>query len=111
MNAKAELLEVLESTAKPLWAAVLVESDESETTVYEVKALLLEDYTEEQWEEFLKALDYEYAEGYGTQYLFGFVMLVDGTWLERYEYDGAERWDHKKPPQLAKLLKLTEPRS
>ena len=43
-------------------------------------------------------LDFEYDSGYGTQHLYGTVWLSDGTWFERREYDGSERWMHVKPP-------------
>ena len=31
---------------------------------------------------------------------FGVVWLTDGSWLERYEYDGAENWELKKLPTI-----------
>ena len=39
-----------------------------------------------------------YDNGYGTQCLYGNVVYKDGTWLERWEYDGSEGWSHKSCP-------------
>lgn len=39
-----------------------------------------------------------YDSGYGTQYVYGFIVFTDGTWLERMEYDGSEWWDNKRCP-------------
>lgn len=49
-------------------------------------------------EAILAFLDREYDSGYGRQELDGTIWLKDGTWLERYEYDGSERWEHKAVP-------------
>jgi len=49
--------------------------------------------------EFYKALaEIDYDNGYGTQELFGVIVLNNNGWLERYEYDGSECWVHKVPP-------------
>lgn len=34
----------------------------------------------------------DYNNGYGSQELFGVIAFKDGSWLERYEYDGSEKW-------------------
>lgn len=46
----------------------------------------------------LPALNVEYDDGWGGQWLFGIVVFSDGTWLERGEYDGSEWWEHKQLP-------------
>jgi hypothetical protein len=51
-------------------------------------------------DELLKQLDFEYDNGYGMQYLFGYIWYADGTWSERHEYGGAEGWEHKSCPPL-----------
>ena len=56
----------------------------------------------DEWEEFLSKLDKEYDNDYGSQELFGIVWFEDDTWLERYEYDGSEHWEHKKLPEIPK---------
>ena len=49
-----------------------------------------------------------YYSGYGSQELFGTVMLSDGTWLTRSVYDGSEEWEHHKAPETPKWVKLTQ---
>ncbi len=39
-----------------------------------------------------------YDNGYGRQELYGNVWLKDGTWLARFEYDGAESWEQIVKP-------------
>lgn len=57
------------------------------------RAILKSNRTLEDEEEFLNILEsINYNEDYGMQELFGNVVFKDGTWLERYEYDGSERW-------------------
>jgi hypothetical protein len=51
-------------------------------------------------EEVLPKLDFDYNNGYGSQELYGTIWFSDGTWSERYEYDGSERWDYKVCPDL-----------
>lgn len=46
-------------------------------------------------EEVLPKLDFEYDDGYGHQQLYGNIWFSDGTWSEREEYDGSERWEYR----------------
>lgn len=63
-------------------------------------------YTEQEYEDFLKSLDFEYDSGYGGQELFGTIWFLDGTWSDRGEYDGSEWWEHHEVPEIpAKLLR------
>lgn len=57
-------------------------------------------YTSDEREECLRWLDFEYDDGFGGQYLDGTIWLADGTWVERLEYDGSERWRHVERPPL-----------
>lgn len=41
-----------------------------------------------------------YDSGFGGQYLFGWIVFKDDTWLERNEYDGSEWWEYKEMPTL-----------
>ena len=50
-------------------------------------------------------LDFEYDNGYGSQELYGHIWYTDGTWSERYEYNGDERWVHKSCPALPERIK------
>lgn len=61
-------------------------------------------YSPDDMECFLRALDFEYDEGYGAQELYGMVWLNDGSWLERREYDGSEAWEHKNCPKIPSEL-------
>lgn len=55
--------------------------------------------------EFYESLrNINYDSGYGTQYVYGFIVFTDGTWLERSEYDGAEWWDSKRCPMFTDLV-------
>lgn len=40
----------------------------------------------------LDFLNFSYDEGFGMQYIYGYILFSDGSWLERREYDGAEWW-------------------
>ena len=57
-------------------------------------------YTTGTLEEILPLLDFDYDSGFGTQELFGTIWFADGSWADRYEYDGSEWWDHHTPPAL-----------
>lgn len=52
-------------------------------------------------ERFWLLADVEYDEDYGDQEVAAdlLVVLRDGTWLERHEYDGRERWEHRHSPE------------
>jgi len=55
---------------------------------------------------FLESLDFEYNNGYGEQELYGTIWFEDGTWADRWEYDGAEGWKLVMLPQIPLYLKL-----
>lgn len=67
--------------------------------------LLPENYSPEAYASFLNSLDFEYDSGYGGQYLAGLIWYTDGSWSERYEYDGSECWDYKCYPPIPPELK------
>lgn len=46
-------------------------------------------------EEVLPKLDFDYNNDYGSQELYGTIWFSDGTWSERYEYDGSEWWEYR----------------
>lgn len=62
-------------------------------------------HTQEEFDAFMDALDFEYDNGYGTQELHGLVWLSNGTWLSRYEYDGSECWVLNSLPKIPEELK------
>ena len=74
---------------------------------------LYKNYTEQEYNEFLKQLDFLYDDGYGTQYLFGTIWYDDDSWSERHEYDGSECWEYKSPSPIPtrpyyKILKMKQ---
>lgn len=53
------------------------------------------------WEDFGKIANKRYDDGYGAAHVASDLVVVgDGWWLERYEYDGSEQWDYKTVPRL-----------
>lgn len=63
------------------------------------------EYTQEQWDDFLKELDFTYDSGYGGQELFGTIWFTNGTWATRREYDGSEWWEYHSCPEIPKHLR------
>ena len=79
-----------------LWADVSYSSDSYHE---EAAAILRPDRTAKDIEKFIDDLgNIDYSSGFGSQELFGYVVYKDGSWLERYEYDGSERWANKSCP-------------
>ena len=66
---------------------------------------LQENFTLNEYRKFLDAIDFDYDEGFGQQYVFGTIWYADGTWSERYEYDGLENWVHMSSPEIPRILK------
>ena len=62
------------------------------------------DYTQDELDAFLKAIDIKYNNGYGTQELFGVIWYMDGTYSTRWEYDGSEGWEHHQCPVIPEKL-------
>ena len=58
----------------------------------------------DEYEDFLKSLDFDYDAGYGVQELFGTIWYEDGTWSSRGEYDGSEWWEYNKCPEIPQRL-------
>ena len=52
-----------------------------------------------------KTKDYWYHKGYGAQYLFGHIVLKDGSWHQRKEYDGYEWWEYCQAPKTPSWVK------
>ncbi|MCU0437463.1 MAG: hypothetical protein MUC49_06065 [Raineya sp.] len=98
LNAKQELLEITKNTAKVKCASISKGYDDSNDLT---KRMILKiNHSEEEYQQFLNSLDFEYDDGYGTQELYGIVWLEDGTWLSRREYDGSECWEHHIMPAI-----------
>ena len=108
MNAKKELLDVIESYPAQVWfmKPYKIKCCEIRIEYYQFddssnKILLREGYTQEEYNEFLEKMDFEYDSGYGLQHLFGTVWFTEpGVWMERGEYDGSEWWIINKCPEI-----------
>jgi len=51
------------------------------------------------WAVFRKLANKEYNEGYGgAKVVMDLVVVGDGWWMERHEYDGSEWWEFKQAP-------------
>lgn len=62
-------------------------------------------WSNDEWVNFLKNLNFNYAgDEYGDQEMYGYVWFKDGSWLERYEYDGREEWHFKSVPDINKFF-------
>lgn len=59
----------------------------------------------DEYNEFLSKIDREYDNGYGGQELFGTIWYEDGTWSDRYEYDGSESWQYNIVPKIPENMK------
>lgn len=90
-----ELIEQ-EIDEKIRWAEI---SRSDDTDILKTSAYLRSDRTSEDIWKFINDLfAIEYYNGFGCQELFGNVVFKDGSWLERWEYDGSEGWAHKSCP-------------
>jgi hypothetical protein len=53
------------------------------------------------WDEFAVIADFEYDAGYGGQEIASDLVVVgNGWWLDRGEYDGSEWWNFQEPPKM-----------
>lgn len=50
----------------------------------------------------------DYSNGYGCQNLFGLILMKDGSWYERGEYDGSEWWNYKHTPAVNDVINYRE---
>jgi hypothetical protein len=107
-NAKTEFLETV-STKKVLCAEITYYPNslwgEEEQPMEHFIATLPVNHTEDEYEEFIDSLDFDYDSGYGGQELFGTIWMQDGTWFTRGEYDGSEWWQHHSCPEIPENLK------
>lgn len=110
-NAKKELLERLEGARKHIKKPFEVKAASIRTEYYQYDdtsnhILLREGYTQEEYDEFLEKLDFEYDSGYGSQHLFGTVWFNEpNIWMDRGEYDGSEWWEFNIYPEIPDYLR------
>ena len=89
-NLKEETLEELESHGYSIGDVAWVGSDDYEIPV----------------DRFWELADVEYDSGFGCQEVATDLMVVldDGSWLERHEYDGSEWWEYKRTPERPRMV-------
>ena len=102
MNAAKELLEHLGNRTL-LCANITYSPDFSRDD--DKKIILKVNHSFEEYTEFLKQLDIDYNNSYGTQHLYGILWYIDSTWSGRGEYDGSEWWIHHTCPEIPGDLK------
>lgn len=66
--------------------------------------ILKENYSDQDFTDFLEDLNFDYDAGYGGQELYGTIWLDDGTWYTRGEYDGSEWWQYHCCPSIPEEL-------
>jgi hypothetical protein len=105
MNAKEEFLKHIQN--KPLVKCAIITFGNNTWLDEDEKVpthLLKSNYMGGDWDNFLKAIDQKYDNGFGGQVLFGTIWYEDGTWSSRGEYDGSEWWEYNKCPKIPKEL-------
>ena len=101
MNAKTEMLELIEGKQiKCATVKISIDWSGEKPRAIDLKV----DYSKQEYAVFLKQLDVEYDDGYGSQELFGTVWFNDNTWADRHEYDGSEYWNMQSLPDIPKEL-------
>jgi hypothetical protein len=101
MNAKQEFLDQISHSHSDV-LCVLIRSGSS--LRLENQSILTTGYTKEEYNQFLKDIDFDYDNGYGGQELFGKIWYTNGTWSSRGEYDGSEWWDYNRCPDIPTYL-------
>lgn len=99
MNAMTELVKIA-ATIKAKIRCAYIYTEDMWQQGNGKQMILRVDHSLEEFEAFLKSLDFEYDHGYGGQELFGIVWFEDGTWMTRGEYDGSEWWDYHVLPEI-----------
>jgi len=90
MNALRELIEHIEDR-KVIY--VKIRYNESYAYPVEIEGTL---------DKVTPLLNFDYDDGFGTQYLEGTIWYSDGTWSDRCEYDGSEWWSYRSCPPIPK---------
>lgn len=103
MNAKEEFLEITEGLEIKCVEIRLYNNKRIST-----KTTLAVNYTQDKYDKFLEDIDKEYDSGYGLQELYGTIWLKNGDWIDRYEYDGSERWELRTAPIIPNYLQSNE---
>jgi hypothetical protein len=107
MNAKQEF-EAMIHHREVLCASIIYSKYviSTHSTISSSKHILRENYTKNEFKEFLDSLNFEYDNGHSSsQQLFGTVWFSDGTWGTREEYDGSENWYIHELPKIPEELR------
>ncbi len=106
MNAKDEFLTHTDGSPNGfdyiLCATIKYESSRHNSKVSQFS--LTTGWTKEDWNDFIKSLDFEYDNGFGSQELYGIIWYTNGTWSDRDEYDGSELWKYNECPKIPNEL-------
>ena len=97
INAKEEFIQHIQYKNLKVKSAVLVHKVSYGN---KINYILKEKYTPSEYENFLNSIDFEYDDGFGRQEIKGCILYEDGTWSDRYEYDGSEWWAYQKCPTI-----------
>jgi|NOAtaT_6_FD_contig_121_80337_length_3634_multi_9_in_0_out_0_5 hypothetical protein len=97
MNAQAEFLNHIMHLPDVKAVTIMIDNEGYGLNPEYIKIFnLREGFTDEEYTKFIEDLDVEYDDGYGTQHLFGKIWFVDGSWSDRYEYDGSKCWTYQE---------------
>jgi hypothetical protein len=101
MNARDEFIEFTKDLPKVLCAKL-----EDVYCLHDNKPfwLLKVGYTDQDYKDFLEAINFRYDNDYGSQELGGTIWFEDGTYADRGEYDGSEWWEYRKAPEIPEDL-------
>jgi hypothetical protein len=105
INAKQEFLDIKKGL-EVLCAIINVEGHGYSRLFLKAKAVksknlvLSINYSQEEYNNFLNELDFEYDNSWGHQYIYGTIWLKDGRWIERGEYDGSEWYKLVERPEI-----------
>ena len=101
MNAQAEFLSHIMELPDVKAVTIMVDDEGYGLNPEHIRIFnLREGFTDEEHTRFIEDLDFEYNNSYGTQHLFGKIWFTDGSWSDRYEYDGSECWDYHSPTNV-----------
>lgn len=107
MNARKEFIDFIKG--KPRVIAAELEDVYYSSDTKGKTWTLYPSYYEDDYKKFLKSIDFDYSDGYGSQELGGTIWFEDGTFADRGEYDGSEWWEYHKAPPLPTPTKESEP--
>ena len=103
-NCKIELLETIGNRtiecAEIVYIASTLWGMNNETPPENKVINLKVGYSQDEYNQFLKQLNFDYDSGHGSQELYGNVWFINGEWMEREEYDGREWWRIMNRPKI-----------